>query len=119
MIYGILNKIVERRISKLRPVAKNFLSTDRGGSNEVVSVQRLEADKKYLLLIEYFKKDGKRRYMINRNYIKYLKAIIYLYSTSSNSVRMGVITAPQEIYRIINSVQKSFEDLINRLKLGS
>ena len=79
MIYKILNKITEKKITKLHPLAVKFLSNDLDGPGQKSSAKRLSVVRKYALLFEYLSKDNKRRYMINRNYLNFLKAIIYLY----------------------------------------
>lgn len=115
MLYKILNKITESKIEKLRPIAIKFLSNDIEGPGAEASADRLEVDKKYILLINHFGSDNKRKYMINRNYLNFLKAIIYLYKTSSDSIRIGVFMAPAEVYSTINFVKKSFDEATTRL----
>jgi hypothetical protein len=112
MFYRILNKITERKIAKLRPIAIKFLNNNMDERSRATSTERLEVDAQYLRLITYFAEDQKRRYMANRNYLNFLKAIIYLYTTSESSIQAGIFTAPAEIYYVINSVQKSFSETI-------
>lgn len=110
MLYKILNNIIESKIKKLRPIAIKYLSNDLEGLGSQVASDRLTVDRKWIQLINHFTSDNKRKYMINKNYLNFLKAIIYLYQTSSISTRAGVLMAPTEVYDVINSVKKSFDD---------
>ncbi len=111
MIYKILNKIIESKIEKLRPIVIKYLSNDLEGPCSGVASDRLVVDRKWTQLINHFASYNKRKYMINRNYVNFLKAIIYLYQTSSTSTQAGVLMAPMEIYQVVSSVKKSFDDI--------
>jgi hypothetical protein len=117
MLYRFLNKIIENKIEKLRPMARKFLKHDLSGPSKEAASERLGVDGKYLLLADYFKRDQKRKYMVNRNYLNFLKAIIYLYKNSSASIRAGIFMAPPEVYSAINSVQKSFDETVAALNI--
>ena len=93
MLYKILNNIFESKIGKLRPIAVKYLSDDLEGPGSEAASDRLIVDRKWAQLITHFASDNKRKYMINRNYFNFLKAIIYLYQTSSTSTRAGVLMA--------------------------
>jgi|SRR3989344_7465704 len=110
MLYRILNSITESKIGKLRPTAIKYLSNDLEGSGSEAASDRLIIDKKWAQLINHFASDNKRKYMVNRNYLNFLKAIIYLYQTSSISTQAGVLMASTEVYQVISSVKKSFEE---------
>ena len=110
MLYKILNKIVESKVEKLRPIAIKYLSNDLEGPGAEAASDRLVVDRKWVQLINHFVSDNKRKYIINRNYFNFLKAIIYLYQTSSTSVRAGVLMAPSDVYQVISAVKKSFDD---------
>ena len=110
MLYKILNNLTESKIEKLRPVAIKYLSNDLEGPGSEAASDRLVVDRKWAQLINHFASDNKRKYMINRNYVNFLKAIIYLYQTSSTSTQVGVLMAPTEVYQVISSVKKSFEE---------
>ncbi|MEK7653803.1 MAG: hypothetical protein AAB345_00785 [Patescibacteria group bacterium] len=112
MLYKILNKFVEKKIAKIRPIAVKFLNDNMDEYSKKGSLERLEVDAQYSRLITYFADDQKRRHMINRNYINFLHAIVYLYSTSGSAIILGQLTAPAEIYHVINSVKKSFDETI-------
>lgn len=115
MLYKILNNITESKIGRLRPIAIKYLSNDLEGPGSEVAFDRLIVDRKWVQLINHFASDNKRKYMINTNYFNFLKAIIYLYQTSSTSTRAGVLMAPTEVYQVISSVKKSFDDTIASL----
>ncbi len=119
MLYKFLNIKAEREIEKLRPEAKRWLSKDVDKPNNEVTLERLEVNSNYIRLIEYFKSDQKRRYMINSNYLNYLKALIYLYSSSSMSVAAGIYSPPPNVLYVINSTQKTFVELIDRFNLNN
>lgn len=110
MLYKILNNLTESKIEKLRPVAIKYLSNDLKGPGSEAASDRLIVDRKWAQLINHFASDNKRKYMINRNYVNFLKAIIYLYQTSFASIQAGVLMAPTEVYTVINSVKKSFDE---------
>lgn len=138
MFYKILNYFLETKISKLRPIIKKMLNLDlheeekllerEKDKTDVVAIdlvdvddvnkrialtrKRLQIDDKYIILIEHFKNESKRKYMMNQNYYKYLEALKYLYTTSDVMVKAGVLTAPAEIYFTINEVEKSIDDLM-------
>ncbi|MDQ1284222.1 MAG: hypothetical protein QG620_570 [Patescibacteria group bacterium] len=71
---------------------------------EVIS-RRLEMERKYILLIDQFKNDYKRQFMIRKNFYAYLKAIKFLYSMN------GTSTAPSSIYHIISEAESCFNQL--------
>lgn len=110
MLYKILNNITELKIEKIRLTAIKYLSNDLDGPGSKAASERLIVGRKWAQLINHFASDNKRKYTINRNYLNFLKAIIYLYQTSSISAQSGILMAPTKIYNIINSVKKSFDD---------
>jgi hypothetical protein len=115
MLYKILNNLTVSKIERLRPVAIKYLSNALDGPGAEAASDRLVVDIRWAQLINHFSSDNKRKYMINRNYVNFLKAIIYLYQTSSTSIQAGVLMAPAEVYNIISSVKKSFEDATTSL----
>lgn len=145
MLYRILNKITKSRVDKIRPVGVSFLTRDlkqqedllekiKEGKDQAVGLthgsdttrvtdtiktieDRIKIDRQYIALLKYFSSDQKRLYMMNRNYLNFLKAIIFLYKTSQASVSVGVLTAPAEVYHTINAVQDSFKELTKSLPL--
>lgn len=117
MLYKFLNRILGNKISKLHPIAMNYLNDDFEQNDDITTAERLKTSRNYTLLYRHFENDHKRLYMINSNYLKFLKAIIFLYQTSQTSVSAGVLTAPSEIYSTINTVQKSFEETVNSINL--
>lgn len=140
MIYQIFNFFLEKKISKKRSVVRRFLENDGnkwrkalaeihdGKNNAIKTVygtdivgvektietiqQRQEVDKEYIFLIDHLKQDSKRRFMMNSNFYKYLKAMEYLYLTSNASVSGRVSMAPPEIYNTIKKVQESFKTMM-------
>ncbi len=117
MFYKFLNKIIGNKISKLHPIAMKYLNNDMENNLGDFTTERLKVFRNYTLLYKHFENDQKRLYMINSNYLEFLKVIIFLYQTSQISVSAGILTAPSEIYRTINTVQKSFEEATNSLNL--
>ena len=142
MIYKILNKRLEKKIDTLLPKVGNVLHKDIDEQNilldrlkrgeKIASMfadkerikeakqtinQRLDVFSDYKILHTHLKNDQKRRYMINSNFYKFLKALEYLYKTSNLSVQTGQLTAPNEVYFAVNAVMKSFFELIEEYKL--
>ena len=91
-------------------MAIKYLSDDLEGPGSEAASDRLIVDRKWAQLLNHFASNNKRKYMINRNYLNFLKAMTYLYQTSSMSIRSGALMAPTEVYSVINSVKKSFDD---------
>ncbi len=118
MFYKFLNRGISVKISELHPVAIKYLSNDLEKNYDEAVAERLRVFRNYALLYKRFETDQKRLYMINRNYLSFLKAIIFLYRTSQASVSAGVLTAPEEIYRTINAVNESFQVATESLSLG-
>jgi len=117
MFYKFLNKRISDKISKLHPIAVKYLSDDIERNNDEVVAERLKVVRHHALLHKHFEADYKRLYMINRNYLNFLKAIVFLYRTSNASVSAGVIIAPTEVYHTITSVQDSFNTATKSLSL--
>ena len=143
MIYRLLNSFLERKIEKIRPEAIGLLNRsakafdesfekadlkvrklfsdkwylEQNKANKITVEARIAVDKQYILISHHYKYDAKRRYMVNSNYLKYLRAIIYLYSTGP-SAGTGILSAPAEVYAVINSVQKSFNEIMFHLKFN-
>jgi hypothetical protein len=145
MIFSILNIVVESKVNKIRPISISFLTSDlkqhenlllkvREGKDIAVNLvyasdterieqniesikKRITVDKQYGTLLRYFASDKKRLYMVNRNYLVYLKAILHLYRTSETHVATGVLLAPTKVYHSINATQESFSMLMNSLSL--
>jgi hypothetical protein len=143
MLYRALNHSLGKKISKLRPIIKNILNGDlkneekllerKNDKTDVVAQdsinvddvnkrietikKRLQTEKKYIIVVDHFRNDIKRKYMINQNYYKYLEALKYLYATSDIMVRAAVLTAPSEVYFAINEVEKSIDDLMKHYGL--
>ena len=117
MFYKFLNKRVSKKISKLHSVVAKYLSDDVKKNDDKVISERLKVFRNHALLHKYFEADKKRLYIINRNYLNFLKAIMFLYKTSKHSVSLGVHTAPKEIYHTITAVQESFSDVTKSLSL--
>lgn len=117
MFYKFLNRRISEKVSELHPIVMKYLSDDIEKNDGKAVVERLKVVRNYALLHKHFETDQKRLYMINRNYLNFLKAIIYLYKTSNVAVSAGVLIAPAKIYRTIISVQDSFEEAINSLNL--
>lgn len=111
MFYKFLNRRISDKISELHPIAVKYLSDDIEKNDSEVVAERLKVVRNYVLLHKYFEIDQKRLFMINRNYLNFLKAIIFLYKTSHASVSVGVLTAPTEVYHTISVVQDSFKEL--------
>jgi len=103
------------KITRLHPVAMKYLSGDLETNLDSGSAERLKVFRNYTLLYKHFENDQKRLYMLNNNYLKFLKAVIFLYQTSQASA--SILTAPSEIYSTINTVQKSFEEAVITLNL--
>ena len=146
MIFRILNSVTKAKVDKIRPKGVRFLNNDlkqqedlleeiKGGKDTITHFVhcsdttwaeknidmikgRINVDKKYIALLAYFASDQKRLYIINRNYLNFLKAIIFLYSTSQSSASIGILTAPAKVYQTINAVQESFKDATNSLSLN-
>lgn len=104
------------KISEFHPRAIKYLSDDLEKSDNEATAGRLRVFHDYALLHKHFETDQKRLYMINRNYLDFLKAIIFIYRTSRVSVSAGVLTAPAEIYHTINAVQKSFKEVVKSIQ---
>jgi len=132
-----------KKVDKIRPIGVRFLGNAlnqqedllvkiKGGKEIAVNTtygsdttpieknievirSRINVDKQYAALLVYFNSDQKRSYMVNRNYLNYLRAIIFLYQTSKLSVSAGVYTAPAEIYQTITLVQESFKEMVASL----
>lgn len=117
MLYKILNKIVESKIEKTRPLFIKFLLEDLEGAGAEASAERLTVERKYILLVNYFSNDYKRKYMINKNYLAFIRAVVFLYQTSPVSSRADVLMAPSEVYNTINSVRDSFNEITTSLGL--
>ena len=118
MFYKFLNKRISNKISELHSVAIKYLGDDLEKNDEKTVAERLKVFRNYALLHKHFETDQKRLYMVNRNYLNFLKAIIFLYRTSKVSVSAGVLTAPAEIYHTITAVQESFGEMIKSLPSG-
>ena len=117
MLYKFLNKRIGNKITKLHPIVMKYLSSSLELNSDNGSVERLKVFRNYTLLYKHFESDQKRLYMINNNYLKFLKAIIFLYQTSRVSISAGILTAPSKFYSTIHTVQESFEYSINSLNL--
>ncbi len=117
MFYKFLNKRISDKISKLHPLAIKYLSDDLEKSDNETIAERIKVFRNYTLLHKHFETDQKRLYMINRNYLNFLKAILFLYRTSQTSVSAGVLVAPPEIYHTINAAQESFEEATKSLSV--
>ncbi len=117
MFYGLLNRRISDKISKLHPIAMKYLSDDIERNDDEAVAERLKVVRNHALLHKHFEADQKRLYMINRNYLNFLKAIIFLYRTSEVSVSAGIHTAPAEIYHTITAVQESFSEATKSLSL--
>ncbi len=145
MLHRILNQIVKQKVDRVRPVCVSLLTKDlvqqqallgsiQVGKIEAVALMygsdtqsvtgdieaikgRLKVDKQYDELSAYFATDYRRLYMVNRNYLKFLQAIVYLYRTGRSSISAGVPTASAEIYLGISATQKSFDEIIRLLAL--
>lgn len=116
MFYKFLNKRISSKIFEFHPRAIKYLSDDLEKSDNETTAERLMVFNDYVLLHKHFETDQKRLYMINRNYLNFLKAIIFIYRTSQVSVSTGVLTAPAKIYQTINAVQKSFKEVAKSIK---
>jgi len=117
MFYKFLNRSISNNISELHPIAMRYLSDDIEKNDDKAAADRLKVVRDYTLLHQHFEADPKRLYIINRNYLNFLKAITFLYQTSSLSIQTGVAMAPLEVYSTINSVKKSFDDAVAILNL--
>lgn len=145
MFYKIFNLFLERKINKIRPIIRRYLERDlnnwqntlskihtgqddvvkdiyNGNSEEIEkNIENIReeqiVEKEYVFLIDYWKGDSKRRYMINSNFYKYLKATLYLKETSILNIQAGIFTAPAEIYYARDMVKKSFKELITALDI--
>ena len=92
-----------------------YLSDDIEKNDDPAVAERLKVVRNHALLHKHFETDQKRLYMINRNYLNFLKAIIYLYRTSNVAVSAGVLMAPAKIYHTITAVQDSFTEATEAL----
>ncbi len=117
MFYKFLNTRIGNKISELHPVAMKYLSDDIEKNDDKAVAERLMVVKNHALLHKHFEADQKRLYMINRNYLNFLKAIIFLYQTSQASVSAGILAAPANVYQTINAVQNSFREATDSLSL--
>lgn len=117
MFYKFLNRRISDKISELHPIAVKYLSDDIEKNDDKVVAERLKVVRNHALLHKHFEADQKRLYMINRNYLNFLKAIVFLYRTSQASVSAGVFTAPVEVYHTIVAVQESFNEATKSLSL--
>lgn len=117
MFYRFLNGQKDNEISKLHPVAVRYLSEDLAKTGDQVVSERFDVTQDYALLHRHFEGDQKRLYMINKNYVHFLRAIVFLYKTSQLSVASGVMAAPANIYQVINAVQDSFKEMTQSLSL--
>jgi hypothetical protein len=109
--------LLERKKDKTDVVAMDFINVDDVKKRIESIKKKLQIDNKYVILIDYFRTDSKKQYMINQNYYKYLEATKYLYTTADIMAKAGVLTAPSEIYFAINAVEKSIDDLIEHYGL--
>ena len=117
MFYKFLNRRISDKVSEVHPIAVKYLSNDIEKNDDETIAERLRVIRNHALLHEHFEADQKRLYMINRNYLNFLKAIIFLYRTSQVSVSAGVITAPTEVYQNIIAVQDLFREATKSLSL--
>ncbi|KKS84896.1 MAG: hypothetical protein UV60_C0013G0013 [Parcubacteria group bacterium GW2011_GWA2_43_11] len=117
MFYKFLNRRVSDKISELHPIAVKYLSDDIEKNDDKAITERLKVIRNHALLHKHFETDQKRLYMINRNYLNFLKAIVFLYRTSQVSVSAGVLNAPTEVYHTIIAVQDSFREATESLSL--
>lgn len=117
MFYKFLNRRISDKISELHPIAMKYLSDDIENNDDKAIAERLKVVRNHALLHKHFEADQKRLYMINRNYLNSLKAIIFLYRTSQTSVSAGVLTAPVEVYHTIVAAQDSFREAVESLSL--
>jgi len=117
MFYRFLNRKISNKIFELHPIAMKYLSDDIDKNNDEATGERLKVVRNHALLHKYFETNQKRLYMINRNYLNFLKAIIFLYQRSHAHVSAGILTAPAKIYHTIIAVQDSFSEAVNSLNL--
>jgi hypothetical protein len=94
-----------------------YLSDDMEKNDDKAVAERLKVVRNHTLLHKHFEADQKRLYMINRNYLNFLEAIVFLYRTSQASISAGVLTAPAEVYQTIVAVQDSFREATESLSL--
>lgn len=117
MFYKFLNKRISKKISELHPISMRYLSNDIEKNYDETIAKRLETVRNYAILHKHFEIDQKRLYMINKNYLNFIKAIIFLYQTSQISISGGILTAPASVYHTIIAVQNSFEKATKSLTL--
>lgn len=137
MFYRVKNLLIENKITKLNAAANRFLLRDlseQKGLLEIIETKekndiasdfldkdviqdsinnierRLKVINRYAVLIDTFKKDPVRRYMVNHNFFQYLHAIQLLHNNSSYTIedleQIGVFYA-------IDKVEKAFSELTN------
>jgi hypothetical protein len=117
MFYKFLNRRINNKISKLHPIAMKYLGDDLENNDDKAIVERLKVIKRHAVLRKYFETDQKRLYMVNKNYLNFLKAIMFLYRTSRASVSAGTFIAPTKVYHTIIAVQDSFRETVESLSL--
>lgn len=144
MFYNLLNYYIEKKIFNKRLLVRKrlvndlheqedlikkhqiddkatsiFDNTDIERIHSQISVikERIAVDDSYSKVVNYFQHDEKRRYVVNQNFMKYIDAINYLYKTSAISVSVGIYTAPDHVYIIINEVKNFFNELEEALAI--
>jgi hypothetical protein len=140
VFYRVRNFFLEKKIIKLNAAANRFLLRDlseqydflerirRNDPNDVALdildrdliqdyintiEKRLKVVNKYSILIDTFRADPTRRYMVNHNFHKFLKAIQYLYINLGVTISNEVSLAPAGVYYAINKVEEVFAVLTN------
>lgn len=131
MFYKLINIFIEKRILKLRKISYSLLEDNlnlwlnllksknsadldfiSGGSdvheNILLIKNRMNLFKEYSSLISNFEFDSRRRFLININFLKFLKAIKFLYSNDYFVLQNNNSNYPQQIAEI----EKSFKSLI-------
>jgi len=138
MFFRVKNYFFERKIEKYNAAANRFLLKDLLEQKELMErlnlkdkndgvlkyldkdfiqetietiEKRLKVTNRYSILLYMFRTDQKRRYMVNHNFFKFLKAIQYLYINSGVTHSGGVSLAPSGVYYAINKVEEAFDEL--------
>ena len=137
MFYRFRNLLIENKIKKLNAAVNRFLLRDLSEQKDLLEIietkeqndiasdfldrevlqdsisnieRRLKVINRYTFLIDTFKKDQVRRYMVNHNFFKYLHAIQLVHNSSSHTIedleQIGV-------YYAIDKVEKAFSELTN------
>ncbi len=139
LFYSLINLFLERRIYKIEKIVYLKLNQDLIEQKQIYNNSlkksnldniflrkadikkyikeieiRLNVKVQYLLLLRYFKKDKRRKYMINLNYYQFLKAILYLYNAE---IDRDLFLAPHKVYNSINETKKCFNELIKTYDL--